>query len=66
MPSVGQGSNKGAIGGIRATHSTRPKSASACARLRFSTWRDRRGDDIEWRKCGYMFVAYRRQEERLR
>ena len=65
MPSVGQGSNKGAIGGIRATHSD-PAKIRLCLRSLeiFSTWREMRGDDIEWRKCGYMFVAYRRQEEK--
>ncbi|MCX6566308.1 MAG: FAD-binding oxidoreductase [Candidatus Aminicenantes bacterium] len=65
MPSVGQGSNKGAIGGIRATHSD-PAKIRICLRSLeiFSTWKERRGDDIEWHKGGYMFVAYRNREEK--
>jgi len=65
MASVGQGSNKGAIGGIRATHSD-PAKIRICLRSLeiFSTWKERRGDDIEWRKGGYMFVAYRNREEK--
>lgn len=64
VPSVGQGSNKRAIGGIRATHSD---PAKICMCLRsieiFSTFKDQFGDDIEWDQCGYSFVAYRDQEE---
>jgi sarcosine oxidase subunit beta len=65
MPSVGQGSNKGAIGGIRATHSD-PAKIRICLRSLeiFSTWKERRGDDIEWHKGGYLFVAYRDREEK--
>lgn len=65
MPSVGQGSNKGAIGGIRATHSD-PAKIRICLRSLeiFSTWKETRGDDIEWHKGGYMFVAYRDREEK--
>ena len=65
MPSVGQGSNKGAIGGIRATHSD-PAKIRICLRSLeiFSTWKERRGDDIEWHKGGYMFVAYRDREKK--
>ena len=65
-PSVGQGSNKTAIGGIRATHSD-PAKIRLCLRSLevFSTWEERHGDDIEWRKGGYAFVAYREREERL-
>jgi len=65
MPSVGQGSNKGAIGGIRATHSD-PAKIRICLRSLeiFSTWKEKRGDDIEWHKGGYMFVAYRDREEK--
>jgi sarcosine oxidase, subunit beta len=65
MPSVGQGSNKGAIGGIRATHSD-PAKIRICLRSLeiFSTWKEKRGDDIEWHKGGYLFVAYREREEK--
>ncbi|HVN54020.1 MAG TPA: FAD-binding oxidoreductase [Anaerolineaceae bacterium] len=63
-PSVGQGSNKKAIGGIRATHSD-PAKIRLCLRSIdiFSTWKEVYGDDIEWIECGYSFVAYREQEE---
>ena len=30
----------------------------------FSTWKEAHGDDIEWFQGGYVFVAYREQEER--
>lgn len=64
VPSVGQGSNKRAIGGIRATHSD-PAKIRMCLRSIeiFSTFKDQFGDDIEWDQCGYSFVAYRDQEE---
>ncbi len=66
MPSVGQGSNKAAIGGIRATHSD-PAKVRLCLRSIeiFSTWKERYGDEIEWYKGGYSFVAYREHEEKL-
>jgi sarcosine oxidase subunit beta len=63
--SPGQGSNKAAIGGVRATHSTPAKIRLCLASLdAFSTWHDAHGDDIEWQRGGYAFVAYREQEER--
>lgn len=63
--SVGQGSNKRAIGGLRATHSD-PAKIRLCLRSLevFSTWVERHGDDIEWHKGGYSYVAYRPEEER--
>jgi sarcosine oxidase subunit beta len=64
-PSVGQGSNKRAIGGLRATHSDPAKIRTCLRSLEiFSTWEERFGDRIEWRKGGYSFVAYRGEEER--
>ena len=65
VPSVGQGSNKKAIGGIRATHSD-PAKIQVCLRSIeiFSSWKETFGDEIEWYKGGYCFVAYRDQEER--
>jgi sarcosine oxidase subunit beta len=65
VPSVGQGSNKKAIGGIRATHSD-PAKIQVCLRSIeiFSSWKETFGDEIEWYKGGYCFVAYREQEER--
>lgn len=65
LPSVGQGSNKSAIGGLRATHSDPAKIRLSLRSLEvFSTWRERFGDDIEWYKGGYSYVAYRPEEER--
>jgi sarcosine oxidase subunit beta len=66
LPSVGQGSNKRAIGGLRATHSD-PAKIRLCLRSLeiFSTWRERYGDAIEWHKGGYCFVAYRPEEEKI-
>lgn len=66
MPSAGQGSNKAAIGGIRATHSD-PAKIRLCLRSLeiFSTWEERYGDDIEWLKGGYAYPVYREHEEQL-
>jgi sarcosine oxidase subunit beta len=62
--SPGQGENKHAIGGIRATHSD-PAKILTCRRSLevFSTWMNRHGDDIEWLTGGYTFPVYRDQEE---
>ncbi|MGD2178266.1 MAG: FAD-binding oxidoreductase [Anaerolineae bacterium] len=65
FPSPGQGSNKAAIGGIRATHSAPSKIRLGLESLGvFSTWEETYGDDIEWHRGGYSFVAYREREER--
>jgi sarcosine oxidase subunit beta len=63
--SQGQGSNKAAIGGVRATHSD-PAKIRLCLRSLavFSAWQDVYGHDIEWTTGGYSFVAYRKQESR--
>ena len=64
-PSVGQGSNKRAIGGIRATHSDPAKISLSKRSIEiFSTWKDLYGDDIEWVRGGYCFVAYAEKEEK--
>jgi sarcosine oxidase subunit beta len=64
--SAGQGSNKCALGGIRATHSTPAKIKLCLESLNvFSSWNDNYGYDIEWRQGGYVFVAYRPEEEML-
>lgn len=65
FPSVGQGSAKRAIGGIRATHSD-PAKVRLCLRSieLFSQWQELYGDDIDWYKGGYTFVAYREEEEK--
>lgn len=62
--SVGQGSNKRAIGGVRATHSDPAKIRLSLRSIEiFRTWQQVYGDDIEWVTGGYSFVAYREQEE---
>jgi len=62
--SVGQGANKRAIGGIRATFSDAAKIRLCLRSLEvFSSWKEQYGDDIEWVKGGYVFVAYREKEE---
>lgn len=64
--SVGQGSSKKAIGGIRATHSDPAKISLALRSIEiFSTWKEMYGDDIEWYEGGYCFVAYRDREEKI-
>ena len=66
VPSVGQGSNKRAIGGIRATHSD-PAKIRLCLRSIeiFSTFKEVYGKDIEWDQCGYSFIAYTPREEKI-
>jgi len=65
LPSVGQGSNKRAIGGLRATHSDAAKIRVSLRSLDiFASWEEQYGDKIEWRKAGYSFVAYREEEEK--
>jgi sarcosine oxidase subunit beta len=62
--SPGQGSNKAAIGGIRATHSAPAKIKLCLHSLKtFSTWEEMHGQSIEWAQGGYVFVAYRDEEE---
>jgi sarcosine oxidase subunit beta len=62
--SPGQGASKAAIGGVRATHSDAAKIRLCLKSLEvFSTWKERYGDDLEWHKGGYSFVAYRDKEE---
>jgi sarcosine oxidase subunit beta len=64
--SVGQGSNKTAIGGIRATHSDPAKIRICLKSIEiFATWQERYGDDIGWLQGGYSFVAYQEREEKI-
>ncbi|MBC7220539.1 FAD-binding oxidoreductase [Candidatus Bipolaricaulota bacterium] len=66
LPSVGQGSNKAAIGGIRATHSDPAKIRLAQRTIEIlASWEETHGQDIEWRSGGYVFVAYTPREERI-
>jgi sarcosine oxidase subunit beta len=65
-PSVGQTSNKRAIGGIRATHSDPAKIRLSLRSIEiFSTWKERYGDEIEWSEGGYVFVARSPREENI-
>lgn len=56
---VGQGENKAAIGGVRATHSD-PAKILLCRRTleAVSIWKQAHGDDIGWKPGGYCFPAY--------
>jgi sarcosine oxidase subunit beta len=65
-PSPGQGENKHAIGGVRATHSA-PGKILACLRSLqiLSTWQQVWGDDIEWLQGGYLYPAYRESDAEL-
>ncbi len=58
-PAVGQGDNKAAIGGIRATHSD-PAKILLCTRSleTVSTWKQQHGDEIGWKPGGYCFPVY--------
>jgi sarcosine oxidase subunit beta len=64
--SPGQGENKHAIGGVRATHSDPGKIMVGRRSLEIlSTWEKRHGDPIEWLKGGYTFPLYREADARL-
>jgi len=56
---VGQGDNKAAIGGVRATHSD-PAKILLCRRSLdvLSTWKETHGDEIGWKPGGYCFPVY--------
>jgi len=63
--SSGQGSNKAAIGGIRATHSDPAKIRLGLRTLEIvKAWQETHGHNIEWTTGGYSFVAYRDKEEK--
>ena len=65
LPSPGQGNNKKAIGGIRATHSDFGK-IHVCQRSIeiFSTWEEKHGDDLGWLSNGYSYPAYDEKDEK--
>ncbi len=64
--SGGRGDNRAAIGGVRATHSEPGKIALGQASLEiFSTWQEKTGWDVGWRRGGYTFVAYGRQDAQM-
>ena len=63
--SPGQGSNKSAIGGLRATHSDPAKIQLSLRSLDIiANWKSWYGDKLEWHKGGYVFVAYTEKDER--
>jgi len=64
LPSSGQGQNKAAIGGVRATHSD-PAKIKICLQSLdiFSKWKEKTGTDIGWKKGGYCFPVYQENEE---
>jgi len=58
-PAVGQGENKAAIGGVRATHSDPAKILLGEESLRvFRGWQAERGDDLGWKPGGYAYPVY--------
>ena len=65
-PSPGQGENKHAIGGVRATHSD-PGKILTCGRSLeiLANWHRLNGDDIEWLQGGYAFPVYRQHDEKM-
>jgi len=66
LPSVGQGQNKKAIGGIRATHTNQSKILLCQDSIDIvSDWEKRYGTDVEWFQGGYAFVAYTEEHEQL-
>jgi len=66
LSSPGQGQDKKAIGGIRATHSDKGKILVSQRSIEiFSHWKEMYGDDIQWISNGYSFPAYSRKDENL-
>jgi len=64
LASPGQGQNKKAIGGIRATHSDFGKIKIAQRSIEiFANWQKNEGDDIGWMSNGYSFPAYNQTDE---
>jgi len=65
LPSPGQGSNKAAIGGVRATHSDPAKIRLGLRTIEIlASFEAEFGYEVEWRPGGYVFVAYRKEEEK--
>lgn len=64
--SVGQGQNKAAIGGVRATHSDAAKILLCQDSLHiFAEWQETYGHNIGWKKGGYCFPVYTENEENI-
>jgi sarcosine oxidase subunit beta len=59
LASSGQGQNKAAIGGVRATHSDPAKIRLCQMSLdAFAHWHEETGTDIGWKQGGYSFPAF--------
>jgi len=66
LSSPGQGQDKKAIGGIRATHSDKGKILVCKRSIEiFSHWKEMYGDDIQWISNGYSFPAYTKRDEKI-
>ena len=64
LTSPGQGQDKKAIGGIRATHSDKGKIVVCQRSIEiFYSWQEMYGDDIHWESNGYSFPAYTEEDE---
>lgn len=62
----GQGDNKAAIGGARATHSDPGKIMTCIESLKvFSTWKEEHGFDIGWKEGGYCFPVFTEEIEKV-
>ena len=66
LPSPGQGQNKAAIGGVRATHSD-PAKITLCQQSLdiFSGWQKETGVDIGYKMGGYAYPVYRDQDAEM-
>ncbi len=63
-PAVGQGENKAAIGGVRATHSDAAKILLCMRSLEvLRGWKETHGDEIGWKPGGYCFPVYSEEME---
>ncbi|MFO8164337.1 MAG: NAD(P)/FAD-dependent oxidoreductase [Thermodesulfobacteriota bacterium] len=66
LSSPGQGQDKKAIGGIRASHSDKGKILVCQRSIEiFSHWKENYGDDIQWKRNGYSFPVYMEDHEIL-
>jgi sarcosine oxidase subunit beta len=64
LSASGQGQNKAAIGGVRATHSDPAKIRLCQESLEvFAAWKETTGTDIGWKQGGYCFPAFDEKAE---
>lgn len=63
--SPGQGQNKSAIGGIRATHSDPSKIAISLKSIELvSSMQEKHGYDVQWKQGGYFYPVYTEADEK--